>query len=57
MDLSSKGACLEMLHEVIKVMPAHRRSASCSVLQGMSDVVGPVAGDALERFLDEKTFS
>lgn len=46
-----------MLHKVIKVMSVHRRSASGSVLQGMSDVVRPVAGDALERFLDGKTFS
>lgn len=56
-DLDSNGSNLEMLQEVIKVVSVHRQSASCSVLQGMSDVLGRVAGDALERFLDEKTFS
>lgn len=56
-DLVSNGSNLKMLQEVIKVVPVHWHSASCSVLQGMSDVLGPVAGDALERFLDEKTFS
>lgn len=46
-----------MLSEVVKVVTAHGDSASCSVLQGVSDVLRPVAGDALERFLDGKTFS
>lgn len=48
---------LKCCRKSLKMVWARLHAASCALLQRVSDVLRPVAGDALERFLDEKTFS
>lgn len=42
-----------MLHKIVVVLLVCGCPPSCTVLQWMADIMEPVAGDALERFLDQ----